>query len=257
MSKLFEAISQIENSSSESAVEIPFKAPQQNGRGLDQAHRRILYLIGLLTLIGLIVALFTKYKLNYSQPQYTKQKLNIAINTKKQSTTNTTITTKNNIISHNKISKKTDNIHDIKRNKFIENKTIKAKQNKRDIKKNIKTPKHLLNKKQIAKKAYNKTKPHNPYILTFRQKKLLYQAERLRKQGDINTALKLYDKIWQEIKNPLVANNLAALLMEKGHYKKAEKILKKALTIKPKDEDLNYNLSLVTSYLKTQESLKK
>ena len=71
---------------------------------------------------------------------------------------------------------------------------------------------------------------------------MLFQAERLRKKGDNISATRLYEKIWRKTKNPMVANNLAALLMEQERYKEAKEILKRAIKLSPNDEDLKYNL---------------
>ncbi len=92
-------------------------------------------------------------------------------------------------------------------------------------------------------------------LLSARMKRLLYQAERLRRDGAARDALKLYRQIWTHTGNPLVANNLAALLIEKARYKEARDILKEALRISPSDKDLNYNLLQVEKYL--QRAAKK
>lgn len=96
----------------------------------------------------------------------------------------------------------------------------------------------------------------NPMVLNSRQKKLLYRAEALRKSGRYEQALSLYKKVWNTSHNPLVANNLAAILMEIGRYQEARKILQDALRTSPQDRDLKFNLKQVDLYLESDAALK-
>ena len=90
----------------------------------------------------------------------------------------------------------------------------------------------------------------NPLILDSHQKRLLYRAEKLRKNGNQAEALAIYKRIWQQTKNPMVANNLAAILMEKEKFREALNVLEQAVKISPKDQDLQYNLSQLQQFLK-------
>ena len=89
----------------------------------------------------------------------------------------------------------------------------------------------------------------NPLVLTSRQKRLLYRAEKFRKAGLKEQALDIYKKIWAKSHNPLVANNLAAMLMEKGQYQEAKEILVQAIGLSPDDNDLKFNLRQVKDFL--------
>ncbi|NPA95509.1 MAG: tetratricopeptide repeat protein [Thermodesulfobacteria bacterium] len=89
-------------------------------------------------------------------------------------------------------------------------------------------------------------------VLNGHMKRLLYQAERLRKKGATTQALGLYRQIWMRTKNPLVANNLAGLLMEQGEYREAESVLKEALKASPADKDLAFNLQQVRHFLQNR-----
>ena len=89
----------------------------------------------------------------------------------------------------------------------------------------------------------------NPLVLNGHEKRLLYRAEKLRKLGLKEQALAIYQRIWEKSRNPLVANNLAAMLMEKGRYEKALEILEQAVKVSPSDEDLKYNLEQLRLFL--------
>ncbi len=89
----------------------------------------------------------------------------------------------------------------------------------------------------------------NPLVLNGHEKRLLYRAEKLRKLGLKEQALAIYQRIWEKSRNPLVANNLAAMLMEKGRYDKALNILEQAVKVSPSDKDLKYNLEQLRLFL--------
>ena len=94
----------------------------------------------------------------------------------------------------------------------------------------------------------------NPLVLNGHEKRLLYRAEKLRKLGLKEQALAIYQRIWEKSRNPLVANNLAAMLMEKGRYGKALEILEQAVKVSPSDEDLKYNLEQLRLFLGKTET---
>lgn len=77
-----------------------------------------------------------------------------------------------------------------------------------------------------------------------RNKKMLYQAEQRRNQGDVTAAVKIYRKVWKIAKEPAVANNLAAGLLELEQYEEAALIIQQALVFSPDDPDLLYNLEI-------------
>ncbi|GEM_PF-6673683 len=97
----------------------------------------------------------------------------------------------------------------------------------------------------------------NPLILNGHEKRLLYRAEKLRKLGLKEQALAIYQRVWEKRRNPLVANNLAALLMDKGRYEKALKILEQAAKVSPSDEDIKYNLEQLRLFLGKTETLSR
>ena len=97
----------------------------------------------------------------------------------------------------------------------------------------------------------------NPLILNGHEKRLLYRAEKFRKLGLKEQALAIYQRVWEKSRNPLVANNLAALLMDKGRYEKALKILEQAAKVSPSDEDIKYNLEQLRLFLSKTETLSR
>ena len=275
MSKLFEAISQLENSANQSAVEMPFKASGQKGKGLHFLKNKILILSGLIILAGVCLVFFmedsiklffkkTTAKQHYyaetnelDRPlneEFQNEKLKNNLNKITQSNKTENLDLKKIALHYKKIQKNTK-LTQKNISSHIKSAT-KSKQIHNELKKLIPTndtlQKHDYHQVVKIKKQKNITKK-NPNVLTFRHKKLLFQAERFRKKGELNRALMIYKKIWNDTKNPLVANNLAAILIEKGDYKKAEEILKTAIKLRPHDEELIYNLSVVTSYLKQSQ----
>ncbi len=81
--------------------------------------------------------------------------------------------------------------------------------------------------------------------------KLLYQAEKRRKEGDMTAAVKLYARAWQTEKSPGTANNLAAGLYVLRRYGQAYDILQEALILSPHDRDLQYNLQITKEKMAT------
>ncbi|MBL4904188.1 MAG: tetratricopeptide repeat protein [Desulfocapsa sp.] len=76
------------------------------------------------------------------------------------------------------------------------------------------------------------------------RKRIVYQAEKMREQGDFSKALTLYKKVWSFGPHPDIANNLAAILIQSKQYKKAEGYLEQAISLAPDDEDLQFNLNI-------------
>ncbi len=75
--------------------------------------------------------------------------------------------------------------------------------------------------------------------------RLIHLAEELRIKGDIEGAVNIFKQLWHETFDPLVANNLGALLILMGKYSEAKDVLETALKISPQDEDLKYNYLLI------------
>ena len=73
----------------------------------------------------------------------------------------------------------------------------------------------------------------------------LHQAERLRMDGEWESAATLFLKVWENSGNPAVANNLAASLIRLDRPEEAYGILKEALEKTPDDKDLQSNFILV------------
>jgi len=113
----------------------------------------------------------------------------------------------------------------------------------RHLKKSMPRPKPLNGAMKPAPLA------SNPLILNNHEKRLLYRAEKLRKNGLKEQALAIYQRVWKKSRNPLVANNLAAMLMEKGRYQEALKILEQAVKVSPSDGDIKYNLEQLRLFL--------
>ena len=88
-------------------------------------------------------------------------------------------------------------------------------------------------------------RPSSSRILNSRQKRLLYRAEILRKNGDMEEAAAIYEKIWQQTRNAQVGNNLAGLLILNRDLDKARGILNSVIKINPDDPDIKYNMSLL------------
>ena len=82
-----------------------------------------------------------------------------------------------------------------------------------------------------------------------RAKRLLYQAERARQMGDMASASQFFAKSWQTLKDPAVANNLAATLIEQKKFTEALAVLNEALRLAPGDEDLLHNQKIARESL--------
>ncbi len=87
------------------------------------------------------------------------------------------------------------------------------------------------------------------------RKRILYQAEKMREQGDLPKALTLYKKAWSFGPNPDIANNLAAILIQSRQYKKAEDYLQQVISLAPDDEDLRFNLEIAQEGRKRKKML--
>jgi hypothetical protein len=74
-----------------------------------------------------------------------------------------------------------------------------------------------------------------------RAKKYIYQAEKARIRGDVDSALRSFTLAWDIVKRPGIANNLAALLMQQEKYREAITILDEGLILAPDDPDLLFN----------------
>lgn len=77
----------------------------------------------------------------------------------------------------------------------------------------------------------------------------LHQAEIYRHQGEWDGAISLYKRVFTKTKNPAVANNLAAALIETGRIEEAYKILKEAVLTAPNDSDIKQNLLVIKQML--------
>lgn len=87
--------------------------------------------------------------------------------------------------------------------------------------------------------------------LTRWRKSLLEQAEILRREGKFHEAIPLYQKLWDAVRDPAIANNLAGLYIIIGNPQEAVAILNEAIKLSPQDEDIRYNLELASNMLKT------
>ncbi len=76
-------------------------------------------------------------------------------------------------------------------------------------------------------------------------KRLLQRAERLRHEGELVKALELYKKAWHEKPGAALANNIAAILINRHSYQEAEDYLLQALRFSPNDPDIIFNLKLI------------
>jgi hypothetical protein len=77
----------------------------------------------------------------------------------------------------------------------------------------------------------------------------LHQAELYRHEGEWEGAIALYRKVWETSKDPNVANNLAAALMEIERPEEALEILKAGNLAAPEDRDIRLNLSIIEQML--------
>ncbi len=73
----------------------------------------------------------------------------------------------------------------------------------------------------------------------------LHQAELYRHQGDWESAISLYKKVFTITKDPAVANNLAAALIQLHRLEEAHAILEEAGRMAPDDPDIEQNLKVI------------
>ncbi|MEN3039516.1 MAG: tetratricopeptide repeat protein [Candidatus Kryptonium sp.] len=75
---------------------------------------------------------------------------------------------------------------------------------------------------------------------------ILLSAEEARKKGDLEETLYFYSEYLKHREDPDVMNNMGSIYLLQGHYKKAEQIFAKALSMKYDPVyELNYFLSLI------------
>ena len=83
---------------------------------------------------------------------------------------------------------------------------------------------------------------------SLKAKKLIYQAETALKQNNSALAIQFLQSSWDLVKNPAVANNLAALLIQQKKDQEALTIIDQALRLTPNDQDLLYNRQLIQEH---------
>ncbi len=263
MSKLFDAITKLEAETDQGPIEIPFSGgpPKNVVSKKRQTQNILLGIVIFLILSGLLLIYLIQngpfVNKAFSPPSlkkehHIKEKVNPNDVLLKRKAPNLNDKTTELSTSKEKVSSFSKNPVIFKRKQIEElEKKIQALEKQKITSKNNK------HKKGVQKAYLKRTKSveeihllqkRTPKILSFREKKLLFQAERLRKKGDDISATRLYEKIWRKTKNPMVANNLAALLMEQERYKEAKEILKKAIKLSPNDEDLKYNLEQLKGF---------
>lgn len=128
--------------------------------------------------------------------------------------------------------------------------------------KNLEVTKKTIEKKNKLGKRDKKEKPPKPKETTpaltispqgeppLRNKELasnlLLNAEEERKRGNYDEAIRLYHEYLKFKEDPNVLNNLGALYLLKGDYKRAETLFERALRIK-KDPfyEINYYIALL------------
>lgn len=80
----------------------------------------------------------------------------------------------------------------------------------------------------------------------------LHQAEIYRHQGEWDGAITLYKRVFNTTRDPAVANNLAAALIETRRIDQAHKILQEAALAAPDDPDIKQNLQVIQQMLDIQ-----
>lgn len=119
------------------------------------------------------------------------------------------------------------------------------------------TKKYILTKKSNEKVVQNfvpKKSDAQPAITeivedkSLKAKKLIYQAESALKQNNSTLAIQFLQSSWDLVKNPAVANNLAALLIQQKKDQEALTIIDQALRLTPNDQDLLYNRQLIQEH---------
>ncbi len=261
MSKLFDAITKLEAETSQGPIEVPFSADtEKTGASKKRLTKNILLgIVVFLVLSGLLAVYLTQNGpfLNVNKTFYAPPTIKKVHPVKKEIAPENVMANKNTANSNDNATKLPA------RNKSVSSSLNKTpltfnREQIEGLEKKIQTlekqkiaPKDHNPKREVQKTPLKKTESvkgirllqkRTPRILSFRDKKLLFQAERLRKEGDMISAIRLYKKIWERTQNPLVANNLAALLMKQERYREAKEILQKAIKLSPDDEDLRYNL---------------
>ncbi len=111
------------------------------------------------------------------------------------------------------------------------------------VEKNNREPKVLFTEEKIFDGNAEKERQR------VRLRRWLLQAEKSRKSGNIEGAIILYRKVWEDSQNPAVANNLAAALLQQNQNRHAYDILQKALQITPNDKELLNNFKLAKENL--------
>ncbi len=89
----------------------------------------------------------------------------------------------------------------------------------------------------------------SPALTAARAARWLHQAEAYRHQGDWESAIALYQRVFATTKSPDVANNLAAALIEAHRLQEARDLLVEAARIDPDDPDIRQNLSVIKQRL--------
>ncbi len=280
MSKLFEAINRLEADTGQAVVESPFGPELMDGSETKPKHnaKKTLILASVLLILavaaGFGVLFMSKKMAMFDTPRTEPH----AIKPDKKPIQLPEKTTsqikqigkdlKANVTFQKDNSQTKADIEELLEKTTVMRSSSKAKKEINDInteevvKKEKKVDKNPINSNStrsipVSSKS-NFTKQNlaplvsNPLILNTRQKRLLYRAEKLRKSGLKEQALDLYKKLWKRSHNPLIANNLAAMLMEKGLYHQARNILEQAVTISPEDNDLRYNLEQVKAFLEAR-----
>ncbi|MFT5700358.1 MAG: tetratricopeptide (TPR) repeat protein [Desulforhopalus sp.] len=82
-----------------------------------------------------------------------------------------------------------------------------------------------------------------------RSSRWLHQAELYRHEGEWEGAIALYRRVWDISKDPNVANNLAAALIEVERPEEALEILQEARIAAPNDRDIKQNLEIIKQML--------
>lgn len=127
------------------------------------------------------------------------------------------------------------------RNQTIEKKDDIGKKGKKEIDKGLKTG------KEMATQALTISPSGEPPLRSKElASNLLLNAEEERKRGNYDEAIRLYYEYLKFKEDPNVLNNLGALYLLKGDYKRAETLFERALNIK-KDPlyEINYYITLL------------
>ncbi len=278
MSKLFEAISTLETNAGQQMVDSPFAGPLEQAKKEPQGKdaKKVLVIACLILLFAIAVGigtLFVSKKLAIKGLSNKGQERITSLSEETTSKANGYEKKVANALPYtllkqsDQLVRKSHGLRHAQKNHPTETKDssrmVSSKVAGQKASSNLrpKRPKHKITA-SVQERPLSEPRPlkntfsSNPLILNSRQKKLLYRAESLRKSGSYEQALNLYRKVWNTSNNPLVANNLAAILIETGRYQEARKILRAALRTSPHDRDLQFNLKQVDLYLKRKAALK-